>query len=72
MASLYSVDKLMLNAHQASEDDALKPAEKKRRISGDGAASEKKKEKKRITKAGKTAWTDFTYSCGVPKTANRT
>ena len=44
MASLYTVDKLMLNAHQASEDDALKPAEKKRRISGDGAASEEKKE----------------------------
>ena len=46
MASLYSVEKLMLNTHQASEEDALKPAEKKRRISGDGAASEEKKEKK--------------------------
>ena len=49
MASLYSVDKLMINAHEASEEEALKPAEKKRRISGDGAASEQKKEKKRVT-----------------------
>ena len=67
MASLYSVDKLMINAHQASEEEALKPAEKKRRISGDGAASEQKKEKKRFTKSGNTAWTDFTCPCGVPK-----
>ena len=37
MASLYSVDKLMVNAHQASEEEALKPAEKKRRLSGDGS-----------------------------------
>ena len=71
MASLYSVDKLMLNAHQASEDDALNPAEKKRRISGDGAAAEQKKEKKRITKSGKTAWTDFTCPCGVPKNSKQ-
>ena len=54
---LYSVDKLMLNAHQASEEDAMKPAEKKRRISVDGAAAEEKKEKKRVTKSGNTAWT---------------
>ena len=67
MASLYSVDKLMINAHQASEEEALKPAEKKRRISGDGAASEQKKEKKRFTKSGNTTWTDFTCPCGVPK-----
>ena len=65
MALLYSVYKLMLNAHWASEEEALKPAEKKRRLSGgDG---EEKKEKKRFTRKGKTAWTDLTCPCGVPK-----
>ena len=54
----------MLNAHQASEEEALKPAEKKRRLSG-GDGEEKKK--KRFTRKGKTAWTDLTCPCGVPK-----
>ena len=60
VASLYSVDNLMQQSHTQAPVSS-----KRRRISGD--SPEEKQEKKRLTKEGKTAWTEFTCYCGVPK-----